>query len=529
LLRPVHTALAPKLAMIFRDSQRAETERNLATSMLVEYASDDPVLLADLLMDADSNAYVALFPVAERLATETLPLFQAELQKKANLAASATDPEQIKERLAERQARAAVTLIRLDQAESVWPVLRHSADPRLRSFILNWLQPLGADPHALVVKLDGIDPKSKPAPAQAEQVTDAILFDPETSIRRVLILALGSYGTGGLSSGEREALTGKLFDLYCSDPDAGIHGAAEWTLRQWKQEERLKSAQAELRKLKDKLPRRWFVNSQGQAFAVIDGPVDFRMGSPGGEPDRNPSETPHHRVISRRFAIAGKEVTVEQYDRFARENPQFGVVRSDLDKYSPDPNGPMIAVSWFGAAAYCNWLSKQEGLPQDQWCYLPNERGEYDVGMTIPADAFKRTGYRLPAEAEWEYACRAGTVTSRYHGLSIGLLDAYARYAGNSKEHAWPGASLLPNDLGVFDMLGNACEWCQERYATYQPGTMESTRDDILDIRIPRLVRGGSFIYPPAYVRSAYRDRYAPTDRNSFNGFRLARTYRGSS
>ena len=71
---------------------------------------------------------------------------------------------------------------------------------------------------------------------------DAILFHPETSKRRALILALGTYGTEGLSPGEREPLIGKLLDLYRNDPDAGIHGAAEWTLRQWKQQEKLKDS-----------------------------------------------------------------------------------------------------------------------------------------------------------------------------------------------------------------------------------------------------------------------------------------------
>ena len=75
---------------------------------------------------------------------------------------------------------------------------------------------------------------------------DAILFHPETSQRRALILALGTYGTEGLSPGEREPLIGKLLDLYRNDPDAGIHGAAEWTLRQWKQQEKLKELDAEL-------------------------------------------------------------------------------------------------------------------------------------------------------------------------------------------------------------------------------------------------------------------------------------------
>jgi len=187
--------------------------------------------------------------------------------------------------------------------------------------------------------------------------------------------------------------------------------------------------------------------------------------------------------------MATKEVSVAQYQRFQRENPGYGVPDYVSDKYSPDLSGPMISVSWFGAAAYCNWLSEQEKIPRDQWCYVPNGRGEYDKEMRIPADALQRKGYRLPTEAEWEYACRAGTVTSRYHGLSVELLGAYARYAGTSQEHAWRCGSLLPNDLGLFDLLGNVYEWCQERKYDYQPGRTESPSDDIID-DTPRLVRG---------------------------------------
>jgi formylglycine-generating enzyme required for sulfatase activity len=172
-----------------------------------------------------------------------------------------------------------------------------------------------------------------------------------------------------------------------------------------------------------------------------------------------------------------------------------------LDKYSPDLSGPTIAVSWFGAAAYCNWLSEQEKIPRDQWCYVPNERGKYDKGMRIPADALQRKGYRLPTEAEWEYACRAGTVTSRYHGLSVELLGAYARYAGPSQEHAWRCGSLLPNDLGLFDLLGNVYEWCQEREYKYEPGRTGSPSDDIVDDAF-RLCRGG---HSPFYRLSSAR------------------------
>ena len=231
--------------------------------------------------------------------------------------------EEVKDRLAERQARAAIALVRMGKAEEVWSRLRHSPDPRLRSFILNWLSPLGADPRVVADKLNRIDSNSKPTPAPGQQKMDAILFHPETSMRRAVILALGTYGTEGLSLGEREPLIGKLLDLYRSDPDAGIHGAAEWTLRQWKQQEKVKELDAQLMKIKEWGNRRWFVNGQGQTFAVIEGPVVYRMGSPPTEPKRVATmETPRRVVIPRRFAIAAKEVTVEQWQRFERSHAQ---------------------------------------------------------------------------------------------------------------------------------------------------------------------------------------------------------------
>ncbi|MGO9919135.1 MAG: protein kinase domain-containing protein [Isosphaeraceae bacterium] len=477
--------------------------------------------------------------------------------------------ELAKDRLAERQARAAVALIRMGNADLVWPLLRHRADPRVRSFIINWLNPLGADAGAVAAafaRIDSVVGRGSPDPAvigdrrspdsiaiagterpavqgragsgnprpttpgegSSSQLMDTILFDPETSIRRALILALGTYGAEALSPGEREPLSTKLLDLYKTDPDAGIHAAAEWTLRQWNEQAKLEAADAAVPGFEHRGGRRWFVNTEGQTFALIEGPVEFTMGAPPAEPDRDPDETPHRQLIARRFAIAAREVTVEQFQMFVSENPQFGLDRGYVDKYSPETDGPMVAVSWFGAAAYCNWLSKREGLPEDQWCYERNPKGEYDQGMTIPADVLKRTGYRLPTEAEWEYACRAGTITSRYFGLSVDVLAKYARFADNSAWHAWPAGSLLPNDLGLFDMLGNVYEWCNDRIYRYPTGRDRASTDNLsvpehVDLT-PRLLRGGAFNYLPADVRTAFRFRLAPTNRLAISGLRLART-----
>ena len=520
-LRPVRTSLTAPLAMIFQDRKRSESERTQVTNILADYASDDPDLLADLLLDSEEKPFAVLFDKLKARQERAVPVLEAELARKPAPDATADAQDQ----LAQRQARAAVALMRLEQGEKVWDLLRHSPDPSVRSYIVNWLKPLGAGPEALMTKLEGIahDPVSIPKDGKFRM--DSILFHPETSDRRALILALGRYNLDELSPDKRKPLVEHLLEMYRNDPDAGIHGAAEWTLRRWKQKEKLAAIDAELKKLKDRGNRRWYVNSEGQTFVVIEGPVEFSMGSPITDPDWKWSETLHRQGINRRFAVATKEVTVEQYQRFLKENPKIAPL--EIDRYSAEPTGPMNGMTWYEATAYCNWLSQQEGLAT---CYQPNDEGEFAEGMKIVPDALKLPGYRLPTEAEWEYACRAGAVTSRYYGRSVELLGKYAWWSQNSQDRAWPCGQLLPNDLGLFDMLGNVYEWCQERAGLYTPdkdqgGNSEknkanSTVDDTL-----RIVRGGAFPFPPSFVRSASRGRGLPSDRNTYNGFRIAITY----
>jgi formylglycine-generating enzyme required for sulfatase activity len=146
-------------------------------------------------------------------------------------------------------------------------------------------------------------------------------------------------------------------------------------------------------------------------------------------------------------------------------------------------------------------------------------------------DYLSRTGYRLPMEAEWEYACRAGAVTSRYYGETEELLPKYSLYLKNSGERAWPVGSKKPNDLGLFDLHGNVYTWCQDIYrGDYRPaekGGIIEDKEEIYSINIEniRVLRGGSFTNPASDVRSAFRSYYGPAGRNVNNGFRPARTY----
>src|SRR5262249_33305190 len=145
----------------------------------------------------------------------------------------------------------------------------------------------------------------------------------------------------------------------------------------------------------------------------------------------------------------------------------------------------------------------------------------------------QRQGYRLPIEAEWEYACRCGALSSRYYGSSIELLPRYAWYMHNSQarnggERSWPVGQKRPNDLGLFDMHGNVWPWVQDEFAPHpQQAGLVKDKEDLRDIedRYSRVLRGGSFFVLPLVVRSAYRFYYRPDLRIYSVGLRVARTY----
>ncbi len=192
-------------------------------------------------------------------------------------------------------------------------------------------------------------------------------------------------------------------------------------------------------------------------------------------------------------------------------------------------DSPQVNTTWYEAAHYCDWLSKREGIPKEQWCFEPNKQGKYGPGMKAKDKFWELKGYRLPTEAEWEYACRAGTVTSRYYGLSERLLPQYAWYQSNGQNRTWPIGSLEPNDVGLFDMLGNVWEWCFDAFGDY-PKQKDKVFEDTpttqpVEAAKLRVLRGGTFNTHPSHVRSATRYRDQPVDRSVSLGFRPARTY----
>jgi Sulfatase-modifying factor enzyme 1 len=347
-------------------------------------------------------------------------------------------------------------------------------------------------------------------------------LESEVSIRRALILSLGEYGQGRISATQQYTWTNKLLDLYRNDPDPGIHGASAWLLQQWGNDNPIREIDKELMKLpppkfnadrgvalSQAIDRGWYVNSQDQTMVVVRRPVEISAEVLVRE--KNPTDPRTFQIREQFgywFAIACKEVTVEQFQTFLKENPpRVQYQYPELDR--PALTCPMSSVSWHDAAVYCNWLSKKDGIPEDQWCYGPNAKGELPGEMMLMEDAKHRTGYRLPTMAGWVYSCLAGANTGYSFGEPWELLEKYGWFGNNSPDGTQPVGSLKPNDFGLFDLYGNAQEWCDATLGRYG-----------------RELVGGSFSVRPPHLHKNNVFLAERPKRGGIGGFRPSRIYR---
>lgn len=268
-------------------------------------------------------------------------------------------------------------------------------------------------------------------------------------------------------------------------------------------------------------------------------PGEFQMGSPAAEEGRSDDE-PQHRVrITRPFYLGQCEVTVGQFRRFVAatgylttlerdHKPGFGylasqgIIESTRDfswrktGWDQTDDHPVVNVSWEDAATFCRWLSAQE-----------------------------KRDYRLPTEAQWEFACRAGTTTRYFTGeaeesleRSANMADAsfLAKYAEATWSGPWsdgfpftaPVGSFQPNAWGLHDMAGNVWEWCADWYGKDFPA--DSPLEDPAGPPTGEIhvLRGGAFTNRLKYVRSADRDSSRPKYRYNFTGFRVVRLVDGT-
>ena len=228
------------------------------------------------------------------------------------------------------------------------------------------------------------------------------------------------------------------------------------------------------------------------------------MGSPDTDDMAGNTEKPQHQVTVSALRMAITPVTAGLYaEVMDKETP--AVDRAQL---------PVVEVSWYEAIEFCNALSARQGYRP---CY-------HREGEQVVCD-WQADGYRLPTEAEWEYACRAGTTTRYAFGDDPAQLERYAWFGKEYSEGPFAVAQKLPNPWGLYDMHGNVWEWCWDWYGSYEH---QSLRDPHGPSEAPadrryRVVRGGSFDVPPEFLRSANRDDVRPEVRDRRGGFRCVR------
>ncbi|MBN1476919.1 formylglycine-generating enzyme family protein [Candidatus Sumerlaeota bacterium] len=230
-------------------------------------------------------------------------------------------------------------------------------------------------------------------------------------------------------------------------------------------------------------------NSIGMRLRLIPA-GSFTMGSPPEEPGRTDDEGPQHTVTFQEpFHMGVHEVTVEQFRLFVEATGHR--LPAHWNEQSPNPDHPVVYVSWDDAMALCEWLSEEESAT-----------------------------YRLPSEAEWEYACRAGTSTAYSTGSTISTDQANIERAAPDIQDV---GSYPPNGWGLCDMHGNVWEWCLDQYhSDYTGAPMDGSAWESPE-GTDRVLRGGSWGHIPQGSRSAGRGTMYPDDRGSVSGFRVVR------
>jgi formylglycine-generating enzyme required for sulfatase activity len=227
----------------------------------------------------------------------------------------------------------------------------------------------------------------------------------------------------------------------------------------------------------------------------------FQMGSPDSEAGHSADEGPVHEVCVEGFWIGKYEVTQAQWQKIMGSNPAYFNSQKIGEGAS---NHPVESVSWDDAQEFIKKLNQ--------------------MAQSVETPRRGVSTFRLPTEAEWEYACRAGTQTAYSFGDDAARLGDYAWYTSNSESRTHPVGQRKPNAFGLYDMHGNVWEWCQDIYTSDAYQTHQRQNPVVVSGGSYRVLRGGSWDNVPGNVRSAFRSNLAPSFRYFSIGFRLVRT-----
>ena len=505
LARNVFTATADGVPYALRDLRPLG---RLAVGSLREHVENETADFVQRLHAAYALADAGLPPqefllgaISIAPASESQNMFAALTHIKANLlptlsrmAESATEPA--------HKARYAIVALHLGDSQPAQNLLDFREDPIYRTTLIHtyasWHGDLSTAEELLAMRQDA-------------------------AFRSGLCAALGAIAPELLQPAERDAATRAFVELFHKAPDGATHSSAGWALRQWKRD--LPAIAPESRPSSD---RHWFVNREGMTMVEV-APHKFTMGT-AGKWGNDFDKSAHEVTLSHAFYLGDREVTIEQFRRCVDDsrNQDSDEFHEWLERYeqygrfSPVLDCPAVSMTWFEALLYCNWLSVREGRRP---CYTP--LGEKKIIKWANEDFyldewhcdFTADGYRLPTEAEWECAARAGSNGDFCFGSDEDLLPQYAWFIVNGKSRTWPGGAKLPNAWGLFDVHGNVWEWCWDWMGVYSAGSATAPTGPTEGLG--RVVRGGSFNHSATDCRTANRVEYVPAFRSIFYGFRV--------
>ncbi len=487
-LEPAKARLFKPLAKILAQDDRSDEDRSIAAQLFELLAAGDDAAIASL---------------------------SDELRDQLPLTGSRED----RLKFGSRRANIGLALFQMGcytQAETLFQI---TPDPTARTFLIHRMNPRRIPAARIIARLN--DPK--------------IVLTPE--VRYCLLLALGEYGTDRMTASDLAACKSMLFKLYRDEPDAGVHGAAEWLARRHLGfDQQMQPIDSELQPRDASLltsgqqppgNRRWYVNSLGMTMVTVD----------SGKFWTGENATLQNALLSRRIAISATAVTVSQFHQMMREH------KHTTELCSSD-ECPINTISWYEAAEFCNRLSQRESISNDQLCYEP-KGGIFGPGMNIVPVTRNHVGYRMPTVFEYDMAIRAGSKTTYSFGESDPMTDKYAWHDGNSRGKSQSGGLLRPNLFGIFDAHGNMPTWCQglqvddgteAKVVLLEPEDIRTVLEP--DPKKPmatqlakfRTIRGGAFDGSYGNIRSSASNTTAPSglfmspNKVQSVGLRLVRT-----
>jgi formylglycine-generating enzyme required for sulfatase activity len=458
-LAPLKEFAIPLLRQAIDDS-KADTVQRLHAAYALADLDEAPqdFLLADVATAPDAecrNLVIAL----EHIKALALP----KLARRAQSAAENTD-----------QARYAIVALHLGDPQPAKDALLLRDDPIHRTTLI----------HAYAAWHGNLS-----------TAAELVRTSDDSAFRSGLCVAFGRISPDTLEQVERDMVAKALTACYTDAPDGGTHSAAGWALRQWKREPPAIAPAS-----RPPSHRRWFVNGQGMTMVEV-APGKFTMDTPG---EATPGWFLAQEVtLTKPFYLCDREVTIEQFQRFindadypAAEKPQAW--KGAEQRNSPTLECPVQQVNWFDAVVYCNWLSMREGR---KLCYertgekaMVRDNQNSERECEVWRCDFTADGYRLPTEAEWEYASRAGSAGAFCFGSDEDLLPQYAWFIVNAKSRTWPGAMKKPSAFGLFDMQGNVWEWCWDWCGSYSADPVSDPTGPVSQFSgSGRVLRGGAF------------------------------------